>query len=325
MKKINLIILLSLILITKLFSAPTIKGDFSLLSSVSFDDNLNTTIMSSSELNILLNSKSNNVIYNVKDSLIFNNLPLNQNDITNTIEQAYLKFRIPFKENYLIFNFGKTPLDIGGDWIFNSGTPFETINLATLEEAPNPWIASVKHKLYQNENFESLNIELIAKLPVEDTDTKIGSRLSYDINNEYFGTLETSFLTDSVESILSGGYSGTLYFDYGIYGKVDLQDLNDFEASLYLLKLIDDYTFKFEALYDNEVNTYVFLPTLSYNIDSKSTISIALNSANINNDWTLIPTVILNQNIVQGLDFTLNYLYSTMENHNISFTISHKF
>jgi len=322
MKKISFIIICSLLFIANLQSSPSIKGDFSLLSNINIDDNFNTNITSSSELNFILNSKSNNIIYTVKDSLIFNDLT---NDITNTIEQAYLKFRIPYKENYLIFNFGKTPLDIGGDWIFNSGTPFETIDITTLQEKDNPWIASVKYKLYESENYESLNLELIAKLPVEDTDLKIGGRLSYEINNEYFGTLETSFLTDKTESIISGGYSGTLYFDYGIYGKVDLQDFHDYEASFYLLKLIEDYTLKFEALYDNEILTYILLPTFSYNLDSKSTTSISLNAANINNNWTFMPTVSLNQNIVQGLDFTLNYLYSSTLNHNLSFTVSHKF
>lgn len=335
MKKISLIILSSLFLINCLYSSPSIKGDFSLNSYVNIDNNFDITMDSNAEINLFLNSSSNNVKYTIKNStLLFyqaSSAPTTA-PITsiNTFEQAYLKFRIPYKESYLIFNFGKTPLDIGGDWLFNSGTPFETYSTfdpstLTLVEAPNPWIASVKHKLFQNENFESLNIELIAKLPIEDDDSKIGGRLTYDINNNHFGTIETSLLTDKSESILSGGYSGTLYFDYGIYGKIDLQDIDDYEASFYLLKLIEDYTIKFEALYDNEASTYILLPSFSYNIDSKSTASLALNAARISDSWTLIPTVSLNQNIVQGLDFTLNYYYTTVLKHTLGLTITHKF
>jgi len=325
MKKIYSLILINFIFIGSIFSTPTIKGDFTLSNSLNFDNNFDTTFSSSPELNLYLNSSSNNVKYTIKNSIKY----LNDSELknaTNFVEQAYLKFRIPYKDNYLIFNFGKTPLDIGGDWVFNSGTPFNSyIDYITLTKAQNPWIASVKHKLYQNDKFQSLNLEIIAKLPVEYSDKKIGGRLTYDINNQKFGTLETSILTNKSESIISGGINGTLYFDYGIYGKIDLQEFNDFEGSIYLLKLIDDYTIKLEALYDNELPTYFFLSTLSYNLNPKTNINGNLKSIYANSQWTLTPSIYLNQNIVQGLDSTLSYVYSKEKKHFISFSITHKF
>ncbi|MGD1821321.1 MAG: hypothetical protein ACPKM0_00985 [Pleomorphochaeta sp.] len=320
MKKLISILFISILFINNIFSSPTIKGDFSLYSYLNFDNEFNSTLTSTSEINLYLNSSSNNVKYTLKDNILITT------STSNNIEQAYLKFRIPYKENYLIFNFGKIPLDIGGDWTFNSGTPFETYeNLSTLEEADNPWIASINTKLYKNDNFQSLNFELIAKLPIEEDDAKIGGRLYYDINNEHFGTIETSFLTDYSESILCGGLNGTLYFDYGIYAKVDIQNPEDFETSIYLLKLIEDYTMKFEALYDNESTTFYILPTLSYNLSQKSVAYISLPSIYDTQSWTLTPTIYLNQNIVQGLDFTLSYYYSESVNHTLAFSVTHNF
>ena len=321
MKKVFFIFILSVFL-SSIFATTTIKGEFSLSSSLTIDSDFNTTQESSSSIDLFLLSKSNNVKYTIKSSIDLPNQPTNVKDY---IEQAYLQFRIPYKENYLTFNFGKTPLDIGGDWYFNSGSPFAGESNPLNPSVFNPWIASVKTKLFESEDFKSLNLEVIAKLPVEYNDSKIGGRLTYDINNENFGTAETSFLTDYSSSILSGGINGNYFFDYGIYGKVDLQNLVDFESSIYLLKIYPSFTYKFEALYKNEDKTYSLLPTISYVIDQKSSISTSLYTTIKDNNFTFIPIILYKFNILQGLDISINYIYSTEPNHLLSATITHKF
>lgn len=312
MKKI-LLLTLSFLIMGFAFASPNIQGDFSLNGNINFDNNFETTFTNDATLNLFLLSKSNNVKYTIK-----NNIKIDSNeDISNEIEQAYLQFRIPYKDNYLTFNMGKTPLDIGGDWVYNSGTPFTN----------NPWIASIKTKLYQREDFSSLNLEFIAKLPIQDVDKKIGARFTYDVNNIYFGTFETTFLTDKTESILCGGFNGTLFFDYGIYGKTDLQDINNFEMSLYLLKITSVSIFKFEMAYFNVYNSLNILPTVAYNINSKATLSFGLNTKIATNNYSieLTPLSIFSYNIVQGLDFQTQYSYSKDTNNNITMTITHKF
>lgn len=327
MKKTISIILFTLISISSIFSEPTIKGDFSLYSLLNINKDFDYLFNSASEINLFLNSSSNNVKYTIKESIYYDN----GKNLVQDLEQAYLKFRIPYNDSFIVFNFGKTPLDIGGDWYFNSGTPFDTysnyssLSLTSLPEINNPWIASINTKLYENDNFERLNLELIAKLPVEDSDKKIGGRLYYDINNAKFGTIETSFLTNSSKSIISGGLNGTLFFDFGLYAKTDLQNLNNFEISLYLLKILENYTFKFEAMYNNNEKIFILLPTFSYNITSKSNIQINATSAYNNSSWTIVPTLSLNQNIVQGLDFILAYSYLNQNGHNLLFSVTHKF
>jgi len=312
MKK-TLLLTLSFLIMGLAFASPNIQGDFSLNGNLNFDENFDTTITNDATINLFLLSKSNNVKYTIKNSTIIDS----NESISNEIEQAYLLFRVPYKDNYLTFNFGKTPLDIGGDWIYNSGTPF----------TKNPWIASIKTKLYQREDFSSLNLEFIAKLPIQDDDKKIGARFTYDVNNKYFGTFETTFLTDKTESILCGGFNGTLFFDYGIYGKTDLQNINNFEMSLYLLKITSSSSFKFKMAYFNVINSLNILPTLSYNINSKATISFGLNTKITTNSYSLelTPLSIFSYNIVQGLDFQTQYSYSKDTNNNIKMSITHKF
>ena len=333
MKKIFLSIIALLIITNTIFATTTIKGDFSLSELVNIDDSFNTTNISFANLNLFLNSSSNNVKYTVKGSVNYN--PTTLYNPKFNLEQAYLKFRIPFNNNYLTFNFGKTPLDIGGDWQFNSGTPFDTTYSTSLltntSDNNNPWIASAKTRLFDLKDFKSLNLELLFKFPFEDSDTKAGARITYDVNSASFGTFETSFLTDKSETILAGGFNGTLFFDYGLYAKTDLQDLKNFQASFYLLKLFSDYTFKFEGLYENEIDTlnipqYIFLPSISYAINAKNSISfMAVTIYNETTDWMLSPVISFTQNIVQGLDFNFVYSYSKATKNSLAFNITHKF
>jgi hypothetical protein len=335
MKKIFLSIIALLIITNTIFATTTIKGDFSLSELVNIDDSFNTTNFSFANLNLFLNSSSNNVKYTVKGTVnyyydIITNPSQPKYNTSFEISQAYLKFRIPFNNNYLTFNFGKTPLDIGGDWQFNSGTPFDTTYSTSLltntSDNNNPWIASAKTRLFDLKDFKSLNLELLFKFPFEDSDTKAGARITYDVNSASFGTFETSFLTDNSETILAGGFNGTLFFDYGLYAKNDLQDLNNFEASFYLLKIFSDYTFKFEGLYENEIDTYTILPSISYAINAKNSISfMAITIYNETTDWMLSPVISFTQNIVQGLDFNFVYSYSKATKNSLAFNITHKF
>ncbi len=320
MKKIISLCLVLTIAMASSFSTTTIKGDFSLTGELYLDSDFNASESSTSTIDLFLLSKSNNVKYTIKNSTDITT----DSEIENTIEQAYLQFRTPYKENYLTFSFGKIPLDIGGDWIFNSGTPFEYDSKSIFDEVENPWIASVKTKLYETEDYKSINFEAIAKLPLEDGDSKVGGRLTYDINNDYFGTVETSFLTDYSSSILSGGFNGNYFFDYGIYAKTDLQEIEDFEASIYLLKLYPSFTYKFEALYTNDDQTLYLLPTVSYVIDNKSSLSASLYTTYSDGDFDLNPYILYNFNILQGLDISAYYIYYS-NTHNLSATITHKF
>lgn len=329
MKKIYFLLISSLFM-SSIFATTTIKGETSLSSGLYFDSSFNTTDFSEASIDLYLLSKSNDVKYTIKSSLDFI-YPSTSNStdisayIQDTIEQAYLQFRVPYKENYLTFNFGKTPLDIGGDWVFNSGTPFNYEKTSIFDEVTNPWIASVKTKLFELKDFQSINLELIEKLPLEDGDTKIGGRLTYDINNSNFGTVETSFLTNTSSSILSGGFNGNYFFDYGIYGKIDLQNISDFESSIFLLKTYPEFTYRFEALYTNDDETLHLLPTISYAIDTKSNLSVSIYTTLIDEDFELSPYILYQFNILQGLDISAYYFYSSITNHLISATITHKF
>jgi len=314
-----------------IFATTSIKGAYSLTGGLYLDSSFNTTETSSSSIDLYLLSRSNDVKYTIKSSLDFYYPSTEDGDTTveeyiqDSIEQAYLQFRVPYKENYLTFNFGKTPLDIGGDWLFNSGTPFDYDKTSIFDDVTNPWIASVKTKLFELEDFQSINLEVIAKLPIEDGDSKIGGRLTYDINNSNFGTLESSFLTNYSSSILSGGINGNYFFDYGIYGKIDLQDHSDFESSIYLLKIYPKITYKFEALYTNDDETLYLFPTISFTIDTKSSLSTALFTTLNDGDFELSPYISYQFNILQGLDISATYFYSTDTEHLIFATITHKF
>lgn len=313
MKKLITPILI-LFTIVSLSASTTIKGDFSLNGTLNLDESFNYSIDSSANMNLYLFSKSNNVRYTIK-----NNTTISISDTTNKFEQAYLQFRNPYKENHLTFTFGKTPLDIGSFTEFNSGTPFNIID-------GNPWIASVKAKLFELKDFQSINLELIAKLPLEDGDTKVGSRITYDINNYYFGTMEATFLSDFNDSILCGGINGNLFFDYGVYGKADLQDLNNFETSTYLLKMYPKFTYKVEAIYINSVKSLSLLSSISYIIDTKS--SLTLSSLNLfeKDNWRISPSILFNFNILQGLDFSINYSYmSKTKINSLTAIVTHKF
>lgn len=320
MKKIISLCLVLTIAIASLFATTTIKGDFSLTGELYLDSDFNISESSTSTIDLFLLSKSNNVKYTIKNSTDITT----ESDIENTIEQAYLQFRTPYKENYLTFSFGKIPLDIGGDWYFNSGTPFDYDKTSIFDEVDNPWIASVKTKLYETEDYKSINFEAIAQLPLEDGDSKIGGRLTYDINDDYFGTVETSFLTDYSSSVLSGGFNGNYFFDYGIYAKADLQELDDFEASIYLLKIYPSFTYKVEALYTNDDETLYIFPTVSYIANSKTTLSASLFTTFIDGDFNFSPYITYSFNILQGLDISAYYIYYS-NNHNLSATITHKF
>jgi len=311
-----------LLIMGSAFAEPSIQGDFSLNGNLFIDNSLDTNVSSNALINLYLSSKSNNVKYTIKNATTI----ASTTDVTNDIEQAYIQFRIPYKENYLIFTMGKTPLDIGSDGLINSGTPFY-INYSSFPSIiqTNPWIASMKVKLLQLPDFKSINMELILKLPVEDTDSKAGTRLTFDVNNKYFGTLEASFLSDLTQSILSGGINGTLFFDYGIYAKTDLQNVKNFEASLFLLKIISDYSFKFEALYNNSSKSLNLLPSLTMNINTKVSSAFILSTTYINKSFTLMPMLSINLNIVQGLDAKVIYTYSKTIKHRLSASISHKF
>lgn len=232
----------------------------------------------------------------------------NKNNISANLSKAYIKYRIPNKDNYINFQIGKSYYSLGGGLIYNAGNPLYDTNYAKNLSliVPNKWSAITIFPLNQSDYY-NLYLGTIYLIPLENNGSGGGLFLNLEIGNTYFDNVEVSFVARDNKSLLTFGYKGALYFDYGIFSNIDFNNTEDFNISLFATKIYDKVTFNIEALYENKNNhSFNISPSIIYQIDDKiglnltNTTSISyLNKLIINN--TFVGT--LSYSIVQGLNF----------------------
>lgn len=283
MKKIILLILL-IISTSTLYAEPYFSGELTLTDTVKLSNASDLKIDNSSTANITLNMDvtSNGVKFYFEEVLFDDGT---KEKLDQSLNKAYLKYRLPYKDNYMNFQIGKSYYSMGGGLIYNAGNPMLENSFATsltTSMIPTFWNGAITLPIYQGEDFDTLYLGFNGVLPIEDDSSKIGTFLNYEIGNKYFDNMEIYLLTNLDSTMLSFGYDGTLYFDYGVYGKVDLQDTNYFDISVFLTKVYDKLTFNLEALYQNNTSLYngvdkvlFATPTLSYAASDKLSLILS--------------------------------------------------
>jgi hypothetical protein len=313
MKKIILLILL-IISTSVLYAEPYISGELTLSDTVNLSKASDYEIDNSAAayLTLDMDVTSNGVKFYFEE-LLFNDG--SKEKLDQTLNKAYLKYRLPYKDSYMNFQIGKSYYSMGGGLIYNAGNPMLENSFATslpTSMIPTFWNGAITLPVYQGEDFDTLYLGFNGVLPIEDDSSKIGTFLNYEIGNKYFDNMEISVLTDLSSTMLSFGYDGTLYFDYGLYGKVDLQDTDYFDISMFLTKVYDKLTFNLEALYQNNTSYYdgvdrvlFATPTLSYAASDKLSLVLS-NTTTVSFDddveYSNILSGSLYFSIVQGFD-----------------------
>ncbi|MGH4037384.1 MAG: hypothetical protein ACRQFF_05995 [Sphaerochaeta sp.] len=324
MKKI-IIIAVMLAVSMQLYSDPYISGEFYLYDTVTLSDASELSLINSAQayLKLDMNVNSNGVKFYFEE--IFDNYTDESGDITATLNKAYLKYRLPYKENYMNLQLGKSYYSMGGGSLYNAGNSLlkDSTGVYIL---PTNWNAVLDIPVYETSDYRTMHLGFIAVLPIEDDSSSIGSFVNYEIGNEYFDTVEMNFITDLSSTPLSFGYNGTLYFDYGLYFKTNLQDIERFDTSLFLIKVYDKTTLNVESLYQNKSTNFNYVdrrllyvtPTLSYAFDDKTTISasnVTLLTLDEISDSINTLTLSLTYSIVQGFDLSTSiYTYFMKEN-----------
>lgn len=309
----------------QLYSDPYISGEFYLYDTVTLSDASELSLINSAQayLKLDMNVNSNGVKFYFEE--IFDNYTDESGDITATLNKAYLKYRLPYKENYMNLQLGKSYYSMGGGSLYNAGNSLlkDSTGVYIL---PTNWNAVLDIPVYETSDYRTMHLGFIAVLPIEDDSSSIGSFVNYEIGNEYFDTVEMNFITDLSSTPLSFGYNGTLYFDYGLYFKTNLQDIERFDTSLFLIKVYDKTTLNVESLYQNKSTNFNYVdrrllyvtPTLSYAFDDKTTISasnVTLLTLDEISDSINTLTLSLTYSIVQGFDLSTSiYTYFMKEN-----------
>lgn len=303
MKK-TIVLLLVLLSTTALYSEPYFSGELTLVDTTTLFRVSDLNINNNAKANIKLNMdvKSNGVKFYLEGLL---NNYVNNKSLKPLLNKAYIKYRLPYKESYMNFQIGKSYYAMGGGLIYNAGNPMldDSYALSTSSTIPTFWNGVITLPLYQGDDFDTLYLGFFGVLPIEDDSSKAGAFFNYEIGNKYFDNMELSILTDLDSTKLCFGYDGTLYFDYGIYGKIDLQSTDDFDFSLFLTKVYDKLTFNCEALYKNESNLLQSTPTLSYAASDKLSVSVSYLSTVAFNDEVSYSNTLsgtLTFSIVQG-------------------------
>lgn len=233
--------------------------------------------------------------------------------ISSELTKAYVKYRIPYRDNYINFQVGKSYYSLGGGLIYNAGNPIFENNLSFDETKTyviqTNWNAVATLPLEKNENY-SLYLGIISLLPIEDTKIGAGGFLDFEIGNKYFDNFEISLFAREDENLLTLGYKGTLYFDYGIFANINLYDTKDFNISLFATKIYDKLTFNIESLYENQNETtnkaLLMTPSISYQVDDKLCLTITNSMTAIYNNELSIENLFvgsLSYSIVQGFTF----------------------
>lgn len=295
MKKILSLIILCLTTFSLL--AADISGNFTLNDTILYMNNDFSNI-AKYNLNLKLNGSTNNVKFyseaNISTAQVFD------------LNKAYIKYRLPYQDRYIPFSIGKAPFSLGGGLILNAGNIlFESQN----SEIPTTWLVQGSIPFYENEDFQTLNLGLFATLPIDGETNRIGGRLTYEINNDYFENIEVNVLYSSLKTLISTGLKGSLYFDYGLYGRFDTSDIKKTEVSMFLIKVYNKLSINFEGLYKIEENKFVSTATISYQLSDK--IKTSLNYNNLKTPQGYNNNIIFTNQftLVQGLSFATGITY----------------
>lgn len=334
MKKI-IIIAVMLAVSMQLYSDPYISGEFYLSDTATLSDASELSLTNSAQAYVKLdmNVNSNGVKFYFEE--IFDNYTDESDDISTTLNKAYLKYRLPYKENYMNMQLGKSYYSMGGGSLYNAGNSLlkDSTGVYVL---PTNWNAVLDIPVYETSDYRTMHLGFIAVLPIEDDSSSIGSFVNYEIGNEYFDTVEMNFMTDLSSTPISFGYNGTLYFDYGLYFKADLQDIERFDTSLFLIKVYDKTTLNVESLYQNKSTNDSYAdrrllyvtPTLSYSLDDKTSLTasnVTLLTLDDISDSTDTLSLSLSYSIVQGFDLSTSISTSFIEENLISIAFSSQY
>lgn len=333
MKKIFSLLFIILIT-TSLYADPYFSGELVLADKINLSRNIDTYNLdntANAKLRLNMDVKSNGVKFYL-EGLIYN-LPKAKN-LNYTLNKAYIKYRLPYKDSYINFQVGKSYYSMGGGLIYNAGNPI--IKDSSLVSAlPTVWNAVATLPLYQGENYDTLYIGFLGIIPLEESSSKAGAFLNYEINNKYFDNIEISVLSDLSSTKLCFGYDGTLYFDYGVYGKLDLQNLENFDFTVFLTKVYDKLTFNCESLYQNKKNqtsnkVLYATPTISYAATDKLSLSLSnTTTITFQDELTILNALsgTVKFSIVQGFDIysTLSSEFKTSNFASLTFGTNYKF
>ncbi len=325
-KRITIILAL-IIWTTTLSAAPYISGELSLYDSVTINDSneLNETVYSSLILD--MNTTSNGVKFYSEGVFI----ATSNSELNALLNKAYVKYRLPYNDGYMNFQVGKSYYSMGGGLIYNAGNPFLKDNRSVDESTsliPTSWNAVFSIPLEVDDYYDNLFLSFISTFPLQDDERGLGTLLNLEVGDKNFDNIEISIFAREDELILTSGLKGALYFDYGIFANIDLLDTENFNISLFATKIIDDFTYNVESLYENINQNLEIVPSISYQIDDKSTASIssllAFNfESSFNYSNTL--TAAYSYSIVQGFSFAASLASSFSEDNLVTLGVSMEF
>ncbi len=330
-KKIIIIFLLALVSTVSVYADPYFSGELSLSDTVNLlkdsSDELKIDNSATTNLKLNMDVKSNGVKFYLEE--LVNNYETTS-DLEYTLNKAYLKYRLPYKDGYMNFQVGKSYYALGGGLIYNAGNPMLENSFATdnLGKIPTSWNGVLTLPLYSGEDFDTLYLGFMAILPIEADTSKVGAFLNYEVGNKYFDNFELAILSDLDLTRLTFGFNGTLYADYGINSNIDLQDTDDFNVNIFLTKVYDKLTFNLEALYENKTDRLYSTPSITYAASDK--LSLALSNSTIivfGNNNTYMNTLggSLQFSIVQGFEVSSTLSTSFTDTNITSLTLGTTF
>jgi hypothetical protein len=246
--------------ITSLYSEPSFTGKMELYNTTSLareeESDATTSNTASALLTFDMATLSNGVKFYGELLVEPKTMETDLSNVTFTLHKAYVKYRIPYKESYLNFQGGKSYYDMGGGLVYNAGNSFiEDSAKASSTALPTRWIVAAQIPLYTSPEYHTLFVGPLVALPLEDEETGVGAFMNYGIRSQAIDAIEMNLLYEENQSTLSFGYNGTLFFDYGLYAKVDFSHPTSFDISCFASKMQDKMTYYIEALYQNESET----------------------------------------------------------------------
>ncbi|MFA7108803.1 MAG: hypothetical protein WC162_06630 [Sphaerochaetaceae bacterium] len=306
-RKLIFIIVLLLISIGGGFCSMNLSGKEGLsLSEIYYNGNWSTT----SDANLTFNLDYNTA--GVKSYFQYD-LSISEKEYEDNLSKAYIKFRLPFGENYITFNAGKTNLSWGGGFAFNAGNPYFNKYLTILSAyIPLSLNFDNGHLIY----FESFVTPPLLK---SETFTG-GGRMIFEFGKVLVDSFEIGgVLGETGDFTFYGGLNGNLYFDYGLYTNFSLFSFEDVEFSGYVLKYFGKFNFMAEGNYENDLISLIL--TGGYQIGEKLGLSCEVFLAKVGS-YTALG---LSYPIIQGLNAKVKLMRDTLNNYTVVFNLEHSF
>lgn len=246
--------------ITSLYSEPSFTGKMELYNTTTLameeEDDATASNSASALLTFDMATQTNGVKFYGELLLEPETMDTNLSNVTFTLNKAYVKYRIPYKESYLNFQGGKSYYDMGGGLVYNAGNSFiEDSSQASSTARPTRWIVVAEIPLYTSPSYHTVFVGPLFALPLEDEETGVGAFINYEIGSQAIDAIEMNLLYEENKSTLSFGYNGTHFFDYGMYAKVDFSHPSSFDVSFFASKMQNKMTYYIETLYQNESET----------------------------------------------------------------------